>query len=256
MLLWKSYISVLNNKWQYDTSQDWDVLGQDLERFSTICIAEGTFFTLCLYISTIEYLKDRAPCFIGITGTEADLDCRLMQRFLQDNCGQVIITDFKKEVARKKNKRVLKKKAQTKALCRLAVFCIKFPPFLLPCPLPTSAVSHSESPRLPCARSSALLLPYILPTPTFLLFCTMLTPTFWLFCIMPAPVFFLPYVMFIPAFLLPCIISTPALLSLCPMLILALLLHHPVSSTLITFKKSLSDKLWPRVSTSLTQLFC
>lgn len=196
----------------------------DFESFSTNAIADEIFQALSFYISTTGYLKKRSSRFINITDLELTA-----KSVVVDNPGQ-IVTDFEREVLKKKNKCAAKKKERL----------VKFPAFV-------------EFFLSPSSESSPFLLPYFMPTPILAL-VPALIPT-------PVPALVPTFVsrLGLPAILLSCCIPIPAvstafslpqhaLVSCCEILVfLSLLLMLDLSlflgsSTFKTFKQSLSDK--------------
>ena len=155
-------------------------------------IADKTLQALGFHISTTRYLKKRSPHFTDVTDLELNA-----QPAVVDNLGQVV-TNFEKEVMKKKNKYAAKKK---KRLAKLYVpirsflsSCFESSPLLLPCPLHTLVlvfvfafipvlvlasmpvlVFHSGSPvilltyhihaLISCPESPAILLSCYMPTP-------------------------------------------------------------------------------------------
>lgn len=259
-------ISILIDKQRYNTSQDQNVFGQNFETFCTVSITGKTLFTLCLYISTTRYLENRALYFTDVTDTKVNLDFRLVQEVVEDNCNQIVVIEFKKELAKKKNEQALNNKAHIETFCHLIILCArssKLPytgslTFLLPHLVPASAVSYPRSLRLPRAKFFTLLLHAVLPAPTLLLPYIILALAFLLSYIISAPALLLPYIMPTPAFQLPC--AMPALVLLLPQLVPAstLLLLCPVSSDVRIFKQFFSDESWPYIlfrSVHLLHLF-
>lgn len=106
MRLRNLHASFLSDKWRHDKSQNWDVLGQNFESFSTDPIADETLFALRLHISATGYLEDGAPRFTDVTDADdlslinAGLDRRPAQEVVEDDRGQVVVTDSEKEVVR------------------------------------------------------------------------------------------------------------------------------------------------------------
>lgn len=96
--------SVFSNKWHFNYSQDYETLALDFESFSMDVIVNKIFQTLGFHISATWYLEEKSLYFIDI------IDLKLAaEPFVIDNPGQ-IISYSKKEMVKKKNKRVAKRK--------------------------------------------------------------------------------------------------------------------------------------------------
>lgn len=137
-------VSIINDKQQHITSQDWVILSNDFGTFLTTPIPNKTLQALCFHISTLGYFKDGVPHFEDIIDMDnltlslsAGLDCRLEQedeREEKEDNGCLKDMDFKEEVVKKKNKRTKRKKTQ------LTIFCARvqpnsyYPESALPCP--------------------------------------------------------------------------------------------------------------------------
>lgn len=169
-------MGVISDRWQYNTNQDWEMLGQDFKTLITNPIPDKTLQAFCLYISSLGYQKDKIPCFENITNVDnlplsinASLNCKPERKEEQeekeDNKGSKF-TDSKENTVKKKNKCMEKRKAW------LASFCTRAK--LLPClePASTRLLSklYSELPhfggsllpypgssQLPCPNDSQLL---------------------------------------------------------------------------------------------------
>ncbi len=59
--------SVLLDKWQFDTSQDWEVLGADFDGVSSETIPDATLRALGFQYSPLGYLEEGAPQFVNVT---------------------------------------------------------------------------------------------------------------------------------------------------------------------------------------------
>lgn len=59
--------SVLTDKWQFNTSQDWEVLGDNFDNVSLDTISDGTLQALDFHFSPLGYLEKRGPRFIDVT---------------------------------------------------------------------------------------------------------------------------------------------------------------------------------------------
>ena len=148
--------SVFSDKWRFDLSQDWETLALDFERFSKDDLANKTFRALGFYISTTGYLEERSLRFIDVTDLELTTEPTVM-----DNAGQVV-TDFKEEVVKKKNKHIAKKKSGLQNFMLLLdlvrLFVLDPPLFccLVVCPFLFFVLDPLLFCRLVCARSCFL----------------------------------------------------------------------------------------------------
>ena len=171
--------SVLPNKWQFNTSQDWEILGDDFDSVSSELIPNTTLQALSFHHSLLGYLEEQAPRFVDVTD-KPELTIKP-----EDN--DQPITDTKDEKEKKGLKCNTKRKAQCDnlyVLMRQAFAASSTAPLLsrstvlvLLSHLPISALSYplvlvSLSPPLPALLS--LLVPTLLsrsmlgPTPTHL----------------------------------------------------------------------------------------
>lgn len=96
--------SVLPDKWQFDSSQDWGVLRDDFDSVSLNTIPDVTLQALGFHFSPLGYFEEGALRFVDVTD---DLDLTIE---LVDN-GQPI-TNSKDEKVRKQNKCVAERKAR------------------------------------------------------------------------------------------------------------------------------------------------
>ena len=142
--LQNSHASVLPNKWRFDLSKNWEIFALDFGGFSMDNIAEKTLRTLGFHISTTGYLKKESPYFTDVTNLE--LTAKLV---MVNNLGQVV-TDFKEEVVKKKNKYVAKRKQW------LAKLHVLVGSFLSP---------HFESSLLSSPCSMPAPMPALVPAP-------------------------------------------------------------------------------------------
>ena len=150
--------SILPNKWQFDTSQDSEVLEDNFDSVSLDTIPDGTLRALNFYFSLLGYFEERAPWFVNVTNNR-DLTIEPV-----DN--NQTITEFEDEKMRKQNKRAAKRKARLDKLSTP-----------MRTPVASSAALLSSRPTLvSCHGSSA-------PLSSCLRFLTRL-----LSCPMPAPV--------------------------------------------------------------------
>ena len=53
--------SILPNKWQFDTSQDLEILENDFDSVSLDTIPDGTLQARSFYLFLLGYLEERAP---------------------------------------------------------------------------------------------------------------------------------------------------------------------------------------------------
>lgn len=210
--------SVLVYKWRFDTSQDWEVLGDDFDSVSSDTIPDSTLQTLGFYLSPLGYLEKRAPQFVDVTN-KPELAIGL------ENNAQPITKSEDNEtrkgleyIAKRKVQRDhLRAPVQAFAACSTAFSssCPESPALLLSCPpVPALSLSH-----LPMSTLSSTPVPALSTT----LVSTLLFP----------PILAL---------------SSCSMLGLAP--------THLISSTLRTFKWALSDKSLRRHSTSLIKRLC
>lgn len=57
---------MLTDKWRFDTSQDWEVLGDDYDSVSSDTILDGTLQALGFHLSLLGYLEERVPRFVDV----------------------------------------------------------------------------------------------------------------------------------------------------------------------------------------------
>lgn len=93
---------MLPNKWQFDTSQDLEVLGDNFNSDSSDIILDGTLQALGFHFFPLGYFKKRLSQFINVT---KNLDLTIEQ---VEN-GQ-LITNTEDEKLKKQNERVTKRK--------------------------------------------------------------------------------------------------------------------------------------------------
>ena len=69
MIYWLTnpQLSILPNKWWFNTSQDWEVLGDDFNSISLEIILNATLQTLIFYHPPLSYLEKRASQFVEVT---------------------------------------------------------------------------------------------------------------------------------------------------------------------------------------------
>ena len=172
--------SMLSDKWQFDTSLDWEVLGDNFDSVSLDTIADNTLGSLNFYFSPLAYLEERASRFVDVT------DNPYFTIEQVDN-GQPI-TNSKDETVRNQNKRAVKKKtrldnlrtavrASTAGSTALLSFC-HAPIFYPRSPAPSSSCSGSPtwlSPLPACLGTPTVLSSHFMPTPV-LASPTALTP--------------------------------------------------------------------------------
>ena len=91
-------------KWRFNTSQNWEVLGDNFDSVSLDTIPDNTLQALNFHLSLLSYLEERASWFVDVTDNP-DLTIEPV-----DNSQP--ITDSKDEKIRKQNKCAAKKKAQ------------------------------------------------------------------------------------------------------------------------------------------------
>ena len=96
--------SVLPDKWQFDTSQDWEVLRDNFDSFSSETILNAILQALNFHYSFLGYLEKAAPWFIDV------IDKSKLAIESKDN-GQPI-TDSEDEKMRKGLKRAAKRKTR------------------------------------------------------------------------------------------------------------------------------------------------
>lgn len=210
---------MLPDKWQFDTSQDWEILEDNFDSISLDTILNSTLQALSFYISFLGYLKEGVPQFVAVID-DPDLTIKLV-----DN-GQPI-TDFEDKKVRKQNEYAAKKKAPINNLCVfLQVSATGSAALLLFCFIPVSFPGSPAS-LLSCPRSPTCLLP---------LFACLETLTALSSHLVSAPV--------------P---KSPAVLLLLP--VLSPVSSHLTSIALKTFKQALSNKRLRRRLTSPAKLF-
>lgn len=95
---------MLPDKWRFNTSQNWEVLGDKFDSISLDIILDNTLQALNFYLFFLDYLEERAPRVVEIIDN-LDLTIELV------NNGQQI-TDSENEKMKKKNKCAAKRKAQ------------------------------------------------------------------------------------------------------------------------------------------------
>ena len=243
--------SVLFDKWRFDLIQDWETFALDFKSFSTDTIPDKTLRALGFRISATGYLEKGSLHFTDITDLELNAEPAVV-----DNPGQVV-TDFKKEVVKKKNKSAVKRKERLAKLRAL----VGSP--LSTCPKSSSLLSLCLIPTPMSALMSALL-PSLITTPIPApIFCSE-SPAVLSSCRIPALVSRLGFSAVMLSCCLPVLAGSADLSSFChtpvfccriPALLLPLpsVLSPPFileSSPFRTFKRSLSDEPWPRVLSS------
>ncbi len=220
--------SVLPDKLWFDTSQDWEVLGDDFDSVSLETIPDATLQALGFHYFPLGYLEKGAPRFVDVTDKP-----ELAIKEPESNIGP--ITDSEDEKTRKVSERAAKRKARRDNLnapMRKAL-AAGSAAFLLSCPPMPGLLS---GPLIPSSSSGPLvpgLLSLPMPTPS--------SPP------MPAPLS-LP----MPA------LSSPPMLALSSRSVLGPTPTRLTSSALKTFKQALSDESLGRQSTSpcLAELLC
>ncbi len=58
---------MLPDKWRFDTSQDWEVLGDDFDSVSSEIIPDATLRALSFHYFPLGYLEEGAPRFVDVT---------------------------------------------------------------------------------------------------------------------------------------------------------------------------------------------
>lgn len=101
--------SVLPDKWQFDTNQDWEVLGADFEGVSLEIILDATLQALGFHYSLLGNFEEKALQIVDVT----DKPELVIE---PENNGQPI-TDPKDEKMRKRLECIAKKKVQRDNLC-------------------------------------------------------------------------------------------------------------------------------------------
>lgn len=62
----KNRPNILGDSWKFDTTADWQMLGEEFEMRSADSIADETLIQLGLHVSTLGYLEDGPPRFIEL----------------------------------------------------------------------------------------------------------------------------------------------------------------------------------------------
>ena len=60
-------LNVLLDKWQFDTSQDWEVLRDNFNNVSSNTILGNILQTLSFYLFPLDYHEERAPQCVDVT---------------------------------------------------------------------------------------------------------------------------------------------------------------------------------------------
>ena len=163
--------SVLPDKWRFNTSQDWEVLGDNFNSVSLDIIPDNTLQALDFHLSPLDYLEKRVSRFVDVTNN-SNLTIKPV-----DN-GQPI-TDSKDKKVKKKNKHAAKKKAQLDnlrppvraSIAGSAVLLLSRPRsptclLLLPTCLGTLTALSSYFVSAPVLGSSAVWWPFLVLSPT------------------------------------------------------------------------------------------
>lgn len=118
--------SVQSDKWRHNTSQDWEQLGKNFDRFSPDLIRDETLMALYLHLSSTGYVKDGAPRFPDVTDADdlilslgAGLDRRPEREEEEKNNG-IPVTNSEEEARKKKNQRTERKKARLESMAQQA----------------------------------------------------------------------------------------------------------------------------------------
>ena len=104
-------LNMLPDKWRFDISQDWEILGDDFDSVSSDSILGATIQALGFHQFPLDYFKERAPRFVDLTD-------KLSLAIEPKDDGQPI-TNPKDENVRKKLECAAKKKARRNNLCAL-----------------------------------------------------------------------------------------------------------------------------------------
>ena len=160
MINWltNSQPSMLPQMWQFNTNQDWGVLGDEFDSVSLETIPNATLQALGFYYSPLGYLKKGTPRFADITD-KPELKIKL------ENDNQPI-TKSMNEKARKRLDRAAKRNIRQNNLCasiRQALIAGSVAPFLSRSPMLT--LSRPPLSALSCPPVSTLL---SLPVPALL----------------------------------------------------------------------------------------
>ena len=224
---------MLLDKWQFDTSQDWEVPGDNLDNVSLEIILDPTLQALSFYYFLLGYLEEGVLWFIDV------IDKLELAIELEDN-GQPI-NDSENEKVRKRLECAAKKSVWRNNLGFPVqqAFVAGFKALLMSGPALSSCPCMSA--LLSCLRLPTLLLSCP-PIPT-LLSCLEL-PTLLLFCSL------------MPALLSPHlpVLSSLFMLALASRFMLAPAPTWLTSSAFKTFKQTLSDEFLGHQSTSSNPL--
>lgn len=167
---WNLFISILPDKQYFDLSQDWKTLALDFQSYITDAIINKILQALGFYIFATKYLEIGSLCFTDITFLELTTKPAIIENLDQ------VVTDFKKEVVKKKNKHIAKNKKQLAKLCAfigfflfsysesslLLLLCFVFAPIfaiisaLIPISVPTLMLALISTP-VSCFGSFATL---------------------------------------------------------------------------------------------------
>lgn len=102
-------LSMLLDKWRFDTSLDWEVLENEFNSVSSKTMPYATLQALGFHYSLLDYLEKRAVWFINIT------DKPKLAIKPEDN--NQPITDSEDEKVKKRLECATKKKVQRNTLC-------------------------------------------------------------------------------------------------------------------------------------------
>lgn len=138
------YLSILSDKWHFDSNQNWKTLAFNFDSFSTNVIADKTLRAISFHISATRYLKKEYLHFINITDLKLNTKPAII-----NNLDQVVI-DFEEEIVKKKNKHAAKRKEQFAKLC---------------IPIRSLLFAFFESLFFLSSRSMSALMPAFMPTP-------------------------------------------------------------------------------------------
>ena len=97
------------NQWRFNTSQDWEVLGDNFNSVSLETIPNATLQSLSFHHSLLGYFEEEAPLFIDVTDKQ--------ELAIEPEDNNKPIMDSKDEKARKKLECAAKRKAQRDNLC-------------------------------------------------------------------------------------------------------------------------------------------
>ena len=93
---------MLQDKWLFDTNQDWEVLEDEFESVSLETIPDMTLQVLGFDSSPLHYFEERAPRFVDFTNKP--------ELAIEPEDDNQPITDFQDEKAKKRLERAAKKK--------------------------------------------------------------------------------------------------------------------------------------------------